>query len=269
MPTPTSRAPGTRSRHPTSGGWGKSLSEATSQRPAGTSMKSEVANTHAGKDRSCSLLTSCASTRAPSTERMSRPTARACRRTRTRGRRQISTWMTVSTLTRLRAPSTRAKPLMPRIVSRLQTDWSPTFLMVVASRPAIPALSAADATEVPVASTASPKATTKKKTNGTMNRNTRKATAPARIPPPTSASRSYEPKAMSMRRERGRLASAWDSSSSARARALATASVPFSFTERFWSPSGSSTPASLPAASEVASPARRRGLRPRRSRPCS
>jgi hypothetical protein len=71
MPTPTSRAP---TRSPSDpGGWGKS-ERAASQRPAGTSMKSEVATRREGP-----VLKRADELRqheAPSTERMTRPTAR-------------------------------------------------------------------------------------------------------------------------------------------------------------------------------------------------
>ena len=55
-------------------------------------------------------------------------------------------WTAFRDFSRPRAPLTSANPLMTRRVTRLQNDWSPTLVMVVARRPTMPASSVASET---------------------------------------------------------------------------------------------------------------------------
>ena len=126
------------------------------------------------------------------------PTSLAWFFVRVRGRSQTSWWTIATTLIRLRVPDNRANPLMPSTVSRVQSDWLPTSVMVPANSPVTLMSSSTSGVEWPIASATNSAAATRKKTNGTTNKKTRNATAPARIGPATCESCSYERNATSM-----------------------------------------------------------------------
>ena len=101
------------------------------------------------------------------------PTSLAWFFVRVRGRSQTSWWTIATTLIRLRVPDNRANPLMPSTVSRVQSDWLPTSVMVPANSPVTPMSSSTSGVEWPIASATNPAAATRKKTNGTTNKKTR------------------------------------------------------------------------------------------------
>ena len=80
------------------------------------------------------------------------PTSLAWFFVRVRGRSQTSWWTIATTLIRLRVPDNRANPLMPSTVSRVQSDWLPTSVMVPANSPVTPMSSSTSGVEWPIAS---------------------------------------------------------------------------------------------------------------------
>ena len=77
-------------------------------------------------------------------------------RGRVRGRSHTSWCTTVSTLMNARVPEKRAMPLMPSRVSRVQSDWLPTSVMVPARSPVMLASASNSGVLLPSASATKP-----------------------------------------------------------------------------------------------------------------